>query len=79
MPKLIPNESEYLAAKALVEYFNSDAQKELDRAREAGYGVGQMVGVEKRFVDAYAVVQAYENRNWFARRFGPKTTMVELV
>lgn len=74
-----PNHSEYLAALALVEYFNTDAQKSLDQARAAGYGAGMQVGVEKRFVDAFAIVQAYENRNWFARHFGSKTTMKELV
>ncbi len=76
---IVPNESEYLAALALVEYFNSDAQKALDQARAAGYGGGMQVGVEPMFAQAYEKVVAYENRNWLARRFGSKTTMVELV
>lgn len=77
--KKVPNQSEYLSARGLVEYFNSDAQKNLDQARAAGYGAGMQVGVEKRFTDAQAIVDAYENRNWLARRFGPKTKLVELV
>jgi hypothetical protein len=75
----VPNKSAYLAALADVQYFNKDAQKMLDQARAAGYGAGQQVGVDPRFAKAYKVVQAYESRNWFARRFGPKTVMVELV
>lgn len=74
-----PNESEYLGALAQVKYFNDCAQDELDKARAAGYGVGQQVGVDPKFVTAFAIVQAYENRSRWSRRFGPKTTMVELV
>jgi hypothetical protein len=74
-----PNHSQYLAALADVRYFNQSAQPMLDQARAAGYGQGQMVGVEKRFVDAYVLVAAWENRNWFSRHFGAKTQMVELV
>lgn len=79
MKAATPNESQYLAALADVQYFNSDAQAALDKARAAGYGAGMQVGVEPKFVQAYEIVQAYENRNWLARRFGTKTEMVELV
>lgn len=79
----VPTKAEYQEAKALIVTYNTHAQNELNEARAAGHGHGMQVGISPYFLNMYAIVRAYENRNWMVRLYhritGSFTEMVELV
>ena len=69
--------AEYTEAKDLIEVFNKYSVQMLAEARAAGMGTMQ-AQVNPMVVNAYAVVERYENRNWFLKRWGKKTPIVDL-